>query len=59
MFDTIGAKMPGSDCYWAAIQRLELEPPNPVVGSLADDVADVWRDLKSGMLLIDRRMTEL
>ena len=53
MFESISARMPGSDCYWTVFEPLELEPPNPVVGSVADDLADVWRDLKSGLLLID------
>lgn len=53
MFDSIGRRMPGRDVYWTVFEPLELEPETPVVGLLADDLADVWRDLKSGLLLID------
>jgi hypothetical protein len=53
MFDSISARMPGHDCYWTVFEPLDSSPPSPVVGSLAEDVADIWRDLKSGLLLID------
>jgi len=53
MFESIAARLPGRDFYWIVFEPLKLEPPNPVVGSLADDVADIWRDLKPGLLLID------
>ncbi len=55
MFDSISAGMPGRDCYWTVFEPLEPNPPSPVVGSLADDLADIWRNLKSGLLLIDHR----
>jgi hypothetical protein len=53
MFDSIAARMPGRDSYWTVFEPLDLEPPSPVVGSVADDIADIWRDLNPGLLLID------
>lgn len=53
MFDAIAARMPGRDFYWTVFEPVELDPPNPVVGSLADDIADIWGDLKPGLVLID------
>jgi len=29
------------------------EAPSPVVGSLSDDLSDIWRDLKEGLLQLD------
>ncbi|WP_440224250.1 DUF5063 domain-containing protein [Dokdonella sp. MW10] len=31
-----------------------LESPEPVTGDLADDLADVWRDLRAGLALYDK-----
>lgn len=53
MFDSITARMSGRDFYWTVFEPLEQKPPSPVIGSLADHMADIWRDLKSGLLLID------
>jgi hypothetical protein len=53
MFNSIGAGLPGHDSYWVAFEPVQLEPPNPIVGSLADAVADTWRDIRVGLLLID------
>lgn len=53
VFDSIPARLPGRDYYWLVFSPLESEAPNPVAGSLADDIADIWRDLKPGLLLID------
>ena len=41
------------DYYWAVFEPMELEQPEAVGGSLTDDLADVWRDLKPGLALSD------
>ena len=41
------------DLYWVVFEPLEKEKPDPVVGSLSDDLADIWRDLKPGLAEID------
>jgi hypothetical protein len=38
MFDSIPARLPGRDSYW----------------TIADGIADIWRDLKAGLFLIDK-----
>lgn len=40
------------DFYWAVFEPMELEQPEAVGGSLTDDLADVWRDLKPGLALL-------
>lgn len=39
--------------YWQIFEPLEVEPPAPVAGSLSDDLADIWRELKMGLLAMD------
>ncbi len=47
------------DYYWAIFEPLELEKPEPICGSLSDDLADIWRDLKPGVAAIDTGTTTL
>lgn len=47
------AKRLARDYYWAVFEPLEQELPDALVGSLSDDLADIWRDLKPGLALID------
>ena len=42
------------DCYWEIFEPFEQEKPEPVVGSISDDLADIWRDLKRGLMEIDK-----
>ena len=42
------------DYYWQIFEPLEVASPQPVVGSLSDDLADIWRDLKPGLLAIEK-----
>ena len=42
-----------SDYYWQVFEPLEVARPEPVSGSLSDDLADVWRDLKVGLQAMD------
>jgi len=37
------------DYYWVVFEPLEESKPEPVGGSLSDDLADIWRDLKRGI----------
>jgi hypothetical protein len=41
------------DYYWQIFEPLAVEPPEPVAGSLSDDLADIWRELKVGLLAMD------
>ena len=46
---SISKRLP-ADCYWQVYHPLPLEQDDlePCVGSLADDLADIWSDLKPG-----------
>jgi len=46
------------DLYWMVFEPLVSEPPEPVVGSLTDDLADIWRDLKPGVEAIGSGTTD-
>ena len=41
------------DFYWMVFEPLDRDSPAPVMGSLSDDLADIWRDLKPGLLAMD------
>ena len=41
------------DLYWSVFEPIEGEKPEPGVGSLSDDLADIWRDVKPGLLAIE------
>ncbi len=47
------AKRLGRDQYWAVFEPLEQEMPGALAGSLSDDLADIWRDLKPGLMAVD------
>jgi hypothetical protein len=47
------------DYYWQVFEPLQVEPPKPVVGSLSDDLADIWRDLKVGLLAMENHGHDL
>ena len=49
----IGRKL-ARDYYWEIFEPFEEEEPKPVLGSLSDDLADIWRDLKSWLAEFDR-----
>jgi len=50
--DHVGRKL-SRDYYWDIFEPLEKEKPEPVVGSISDDLADIWRDVKPGIAEID------
>jgi hypothetical protein len=39
------------DTYWEIFEPMQLEQPEPLCGSLSDDLADIWRDVKEGLLI--------
>jgi len=41
------------DYYWEVFEPLEEAKPEPVVGSLSDGLADIWRDLIPAVTEID------
>jgi hypothetical protein len=49
MFANLGAFLGSNDLYWVVFDPLKLEPDSPIAASLADDLTDIWRDLKSGL----------
>lgn len=44
--------------YWGVFNLLELSGEEPVLGSLADDLADIHRDLRRGLVLFERGQAE-
>lgn len=41
------------DYYWMIFEPLVTEPPEATLGSLSDDLADIWRELKVGLIAWD------
>jgi len=41
------------DYYWEVFEPLEMDKPEALVGSLSDDLADIWGELKSGLAAAD------
>jgi hypothetical protein len=39
------------DYYWLVLNPLKMPPEEPVCGQLSEDLADIWRDLKEGLLV--------
>lgn len=52
LYGLLKGKFGGATLYWTVFNPLKDE--EAITGSLADDVADVYRDLLKGVLLIDR-----
>jgi uncharacterized protein DUF5063 len=44
--------------YSACFNPLVVPAEEPVAGDLADDLADIWRDLKPGVVLFEERQVE-
>ena len=42
------------DYYWQVFEPLEQKQPEVLVGSLSDDLTDIWRDVKEGLLEFDK-----
>ena len=41
------------DRYWEVFEPFAGEKPDPVCASIADDLADIWRDVKVGLSTFD------
>ena len=37
------------DYYWEVFEPFAENRPNPIYGSISDDLADIWHDLKTGL----------
>ena len=48
VFDRLQEALPGDDYYWTVEPSIEKEPVE-LVGSLADDLADIYADVKPGL----------
>jgi hypothetical protein len=50
MFASLQHKLGVNDRYWEIYDPLKTEHDEAVAASLSDDLADIWRDLKDGLL---------
>jgi hypothetical protein len=41
------------DLYWEVFEPFAETKPDPTCGSISDDLADIWQDLKVGLLTFD------
>ncbi len=41
------------DVYWEIFEPLEAQPPEPVTGSISNDLADIWREIRVGLQIFD------
>lgn len=41
------------DYYWEVFQPFGMNKPDPLIGSISDDLADIWHDVKAGLLTFD------
>ena len=39
--------------YWEVFEPLVIDQPEPLSGSIADDLAGIWRDVKAGLIKFD------
>jgi hypothetical protein len=51
VFNSLRSVLGPHDIYWAVFDPTELE--QPVTGSIAEDLADTYRDLMNGLALLD------
>lgn len=49
VYDVVAAKTGEWDCYWQVFDPTKTD--EPVAASLADDIADIYRDLSAGIVL--------
>ena len=53
-FDAIQIALDDWDSYWTTMTAIGgFDPPEAVLLTVADDLADIWRDLKGGLLALD------
>lgn len=53
LYRRVGQKL-AREGYWEVFEPFEQEQPESIRSSLPDDLADVWRDVKAGLLAIDK-----
>jgi hypothetical protein len=41
------------DKYWEVFEPFAKNRPDPIYGSISDDLADIWRDVKMGLSTFD------
>ena len=41
------------DQYWEVFEPFARNKPDPIYGSISDDLADIWRDVKEGLSTFD------
>jgi hypothetical protein len=41
------------DLYWEVFEPFAENKPDPIHGSISDDLADIWEDVKMGLLTFD------
>ncbi len=51
LYRRVGQKL-AREGYWEVFEPFEQEQPESIRSSLPDDLADVWRDVKAGLLAI-------
>ena len=49
LLQKVGAAIGESRFYWEIFDPIEYPPAEPVCGDIADDLADIYRDLKAGL----------
>jgi hypothetical protein len=49
LFGSLQTYFGDHDLYWVVFDPIKVEPNDPVASSLADDLADIWRDLTNGL----------
>ena len=49
LFGALGEHLGSYAHYWEIYDPITLEPDDPVAGNLADDLADIYRDLQDGL----------
>lgn len=50
LFDELREKFGDGDSYWCVYNPLKLGKNDPLRSGLSDDLADIWRDLKNGVI---------
>jgi hypothetical protein len=51
----IRARVPQDEYYWEVFDPLQNEKPDPLKGGLVDDLADIWLEVKAGLLILESK----
>ncbi len=52
LYESLKKKFGDSNLYWQVFDPTKIE--EPIYGSLADDIADIYGDLKKGLVLVEQ-----